>query len=81
MGNVKGRWQLVEQMLSLRRMARYNIKKDGRVVREYLKEYYSSPHGSVEWQDKMVSKSRGSFFGYFFFLKNKNLMVRKKFNY
>ena len=62
MGTVQGHWQLVEQMLALRRMARYDKQKDARIVREYLKEYYSSPQGSVDWQDTMVSRSRGKYF-------------------
>ena len=73
-------------MLALRRQARYGTKKDGRIVRDYLKDYYNSPSGSVHWQEAMVERQRGGLifnknlqnacikmqtFCRFFFLQNK----------
>ena len=61
-GTVDGGWQQVEAMLALRRQARYGTKKDGRVVRDYMKDYYNSASCSVNWQDNMVERARGWFY-------------------
>ena len=51
-------------MIDLRREGKYKANKDGRLVRDYLRDYYNSVPGSVHWQNRMVKKrvksARGS---------------------
>lgn len=52
---VHGRWRQYGQLHDGEgETAKNTSKKDAKAVREYLKEYYSSPDGAVEWQDRMI---------------------------
>ena len=37
-----------------RQVARNTGTQEGKLLRNYLTQYYSSPEGSVEWQDRMI---------------------------
>ena len=52
---IPGPWRDQPQLVDGQKQgARNTANQEGKAVREYLTNYFSSPEGAVEWQDRMV---------------------------
>jgi hypothetical protein len=51
---IPGTWREVDALVGLQAMMRNNATKAAKVQRDYLRQYYNSPAGSVPWQERMI---------------------------
>ena len=47
-------WRNDKTITELERLSRNTYLQDGKVQRDYLKDYYNSPVGKESWQNSMI---------------------------